>query len=89
MTKKNAVPPPISWLYLKCVGYIYLIAFLSYYTQYPALSSRSGIEPSEPLFKNAYPQLYLLVIQKGYCDADSFVELLNFLGIILSVGIAR
>lgn len=79
----------LSCRYMKYLGYIYLIAFLSYYAQYPALSSRSGIEPAEPAFKRAFPWLYLHIIRKGNCDVDSFVELLNVLGIILSVVIAR
>ena len=79
----------LSSRFLKCLGYIYLIAFLSYYAQYPALSSRSGIEPSELAFKRAFPWLYLHIVEQGYCDTDSFVELLNVLGVILSVVIAR
>ena len=74
-------------LYLKSIGYIFTIAFLSYYVQYPALSSVSGIEPSESIFKQSFPQLYY-IIEKGYCDADSFVELINIFGVILSIIIA-
>lgn len=76
-------------IYLKCMGYIFAIAFLSYYVQYPALSSRSGIEPSERIFKRAFPRLHSAVVDGGYCDADSFAELVNLLGVVLSVAIAR
>jgi len=76
-------------LYLKCMGYIFSIAILSYYAQYPALSSRSGIEPSERVFKQAFPKIFDHVVEKGYCDADSFVELVTVLGLILSTVIAR
>lgn len=79
----------LSRLYLKCLGYIFSIAFLSYYAQYPALSSRSGIEPSERVFGQAFPIVYQNVVGKGYSDADSFVELVNVLGVLLSVLIAR
>jgi hypothetical protein len=75
--------------FLKYIGCIYLIAFLSYYAQYPALSSLSGIQPAELAFKRAFPWLFWHIVEKGYCDTDSFVELLNVLGVILSVGIAR
>jgi hypothetical protein len=88
-TKHDVViPAPLSRRYLKYLGYIYLIAFLSYYAQYPALSSRLGIEPAEVAFRSAFPNLFFHIVEKGYCDADSFVELLNVLGIILSVVIA-
>ena len=78
----------LSNLYLKCLGGIFAIAFISYYVQYPALSSRSGIDPSENIFRQTYPSLYANIIEKGYCDADSFVELMNVLGVIISVVIA-
>ncbi|KAL7536270.1 hypothetical protein ACHAXR_007036, partial [Thalassiosira sp. AJA248-18] len=78
----------LSRLYLKFLGFIYTIAFLSYYVQYPALSSRSGIEPSEDIFREAFPRIYHNMVEKGYSDTDSFVELLNVLGLILSVAIA-
>ena len=82
-------PLSLSRLYLKCLGYIFSIAFLSYYAQYPALSSRSGIEPSERVFGQAFPIVYQNIVEKGYSDADSFVELVNVLGVLLSVLIAR
>jgi len=89
-TKPDVVAPSsLSQRYLNYLGYIYLIAFLSYYVQFPALSSRSGIEPAELAFKRAYPWLYVNIVESGYCDADSFVELLNVLGVILSIVIAR
>ena len=88
-TQPAVTPSSLSRRYLNYLGHIYLIAFLSYYVQYPALSSRSGIEPAEHAFQRAYPWLYLNIVESGYCDADSFVELLNVLGVILSVVIAR
>ena len=78
----------LSQLYLKSIGFIYIIAFLSYYVQYPALSSRSGIEPSERIFVHAFPRIHNLV-KLGYVDVDSFVELINVLGIVISTVIAR
>lgn len=79
---------PLSIIYLKSIGVIFTIAFLSYYVQYPALSSRSGIEPSEDIFRQAFPDIHHNIIEKGYTDADSFVELVNVLGIVISTLIA-
>ena len=80
----------LSNLYISSLGIIFTIAFISYYVQYPALSSKSaGIEPCEDIFRHAYPQLYLWTITKGYFDVDSFVELVNLLGIAVSSLIAR
>ncbi|KAL7549125.1 hypothetical protein ACHAWF_015627 [Thalassiosira exigua] len=75
-------------IYLKSLGYIFAIAFLSYYAQYPALSSRSGVEPSEGKFRNAFPRLYHHVVESSRCDADSFVELISVMGVVLSTAIA-
>ena len=41
--------------YTKGIGYIFLIAFLSYYVQYPALSSEIG--GIEPLFDTVYSSI--------------------------------
>ena len=79
----------LSKLYMQCLGCIFSIAYISYYVQYPALSSRSGIEPSERAFKQAFPLIYDFIVETGYSDADSFVELLTLLGLILSMVIAR
>ena len=82
--------PSLSNLYISSLGIIFTIAFISYYVQYPALSSKSaGIEPCEHAFRHAYPQLYLWAIKMGNFDVDSFVELVNLLGIVVSSLIAR
>jgi hypothetical protein len=80
--------PSLSNLYLSSLGTIFSIAFISYYIQYPALSSSSGIEPCEKVFRRAFPSLWEM-IAKGYFDVDSFVELVNLLGLVISVVIAR
>ena len=77
----------LSKAYTKSLGYIFLIAFLSYYVQYPALSSIGGIEPSNILFRRAFPSIYYPV-DKGYIDADGLVELINLVGVATSMVIA-
>eukprot|EP00984_Skeletonema_dohrnii_P036732 scaffold38041_cov167-Skeletonema_dohrnii-CCMP3373.AAC.1 len=77
----------LSKAYTKGLGYIFLIAFLSYYVQYPALSSIGGIEPSNILFRRAFPSIYYPV-DKGYIDADGLVELINLIGVATSMIIA-
>lgn len=78
----------LSKAYTKGLGYIFLVAFLSYYVQFPALSSSiGGIEPSNILFQRAFPSLYVLV-DKGYIDADGLVELINLVGVTASFVIA-
>ena len=79
----------LSTIYLKCLGYIFAIAFLSYYAQYPALSSQSGVEPSEHIFRHNFPFLYSHIVDRGIADADSFVELLGVFGVVLSTLVAR
>ncbi|KAL3801034.1 hypothetical protein HJC23_002327 [Cyclotella cryptica] len=80
---------PLSNLYLSSVGAIFTIAFISYYVQYPALSSQSaGIEPCERIFRQVFPRLYENAIVSGYFDVDSFVELMNLVGIVVSTVIA-
>eukprot|EP00584_Thalassiosira_punctigera_P023066 CAMPEP_0172556072 /NCGR_PEP_ID=MMETSP1067-20121228/63106_1 /TAXON_ID=265564 ORGANISM="Thalassiosira punctigera, Strain Tpunct2005C2" /NCGR_SAMPLE_ID=MMETSP1067 /ASSEMBLY_ACC=CAM_ASM_000444 /LENGTH=694 /DNA_ID=CAMNT_0013344759 /DNA_START=1 /DNA_END=2085 /DNA_ORIENTATION=+ len=88
MTKKETPSSYLSRLYLKCMGYIFSVAFISYYAQYPALSSRSGVEPSERAFKYTFPKLFDHVVEGGYSDPDSFAELLTVFGLVLSVFIA-
>lgn len=78
----------LSKAYTKGLGYIFLLAFLSYYVQYPALSSSiGGIEPSNIIFQRAFPSLYVTV-DKGHIDADGLVELINLFGVALSILIA-
>jgi hypothetical protein len=80
----------LSNLYLSSLGAIFTIAFVSYYVQYPALSSQSsGIEPCQRIFQQAFPRLYENAIVSGYFDVNSFVELMNLVGIVLSTVIAR
>ena len=77
----------LSKVYTKGLGYIFLTAFLSYYVQFPALSSMGGIEPSNDLFRRAFPSLYYPV-GKGYIDSDGLVELINLVGVVASIVIA-
>ncbi|KAL7489755.1 hypothetical protein ACHAW6_015425 [Cyclotella cf. meneghiniana] len=79
----------LSDLYLSSLGAIFTVAFISYYVQYPALSSQSsGIEPCQRTFRQTFPRLYENAIDSGYFDVDSFVELINLVGIVLSTIIA-
>ena len=85
---------PLINIYLSTLGAIFSIAFLSYYIQYPALSSSSGIEPCHRVFSRAYPELYEKAIlvddgESGYVDIDTFVELVSLIGIGISVVITR
>lgn len=84
MTSTNS---SLSYAYTKGIGYIFLIAFLSCYVQYPALSSASGIEPSDLVFRRAFPSLSYPV-EKGYIDADGLVEFINLVGVATSMIIA-
>ena len=77
----------VSKAYTRGLGYIFLTAFLSYYVQFPTLSSIGGIEPSNDIFQRAFPSLYYPV-DKGYIDADGLVELINLVGIVNSIIIA-
>lgn len=81
--------------YTKGLGYIFLVAFLSYYAQYPALSSsQGGIDPPGPTSDFVFRRVvggasaYALV-EKGYIDVDGLVELINLLGAAISMVIAR
>jgi hypothetical protein len=59
-------------LYLSFIGAIFLIANLSYYTQYPGLLSSFGIEPAAtPLFFHTE-------------DVDSWIDLICIVGVCLS-----
>ena len=82
----NLRKDPGRWtvLYLKSIGYLYLVAFLSYFVQYPGLSSRSGLVPSEQIFRRSYPQLYEAVVGRRGIDADIFVDTVTVAGVVLS-----
>ena len=78
----------LSQVYTKGLGYIFLIAFLSYHVQYPALSSTAGIEPSALIFQRTFPSLYHPVVSNQYIDVDGWVEVMTMTGIIASMIIA-
>jgi hypothetical protein len=44
--------------FLSGLGLIFLVAFVSYYVQFPGLVSSSGIEPAGRIFPRAFPALY-------------------------------
>jgi hypothetical protein len=75
--------------YLTSLSTIFTIAFISYYVQYPSLSSQSGIEPCTRVFRHVYPNLFETLIEKGCVDVDSFVELICLVGIVISTVVAR
>ncbi|KAL7512122.1 hypothetical protein ACHAXN_009100 [Cyclotella atomus] len=74
--------------YLTSLSTIFTIAFISYYVQYPSLSSQSGIEPCTRVFRHVYPNLFETLIEKGCVDVDSFVELICLVGIGISTVVA-
>ena len=45
-------------IFLSGLGLIFLVAFVSYYVQFPGLVSSSGIEPAGRIFPRAFPALY-------------------------------
>ena len=71
-------------IFLSCLGSIHLIAFWSYYTQFPGLLSASGIEPVERLMPDAAPFLYENLVQTELLDSDTLCELFAILGITIS-----
>lgn len=90
--------------YTKGIGYIFLIAFLSYYVQYPSLSSEIG--GIEPLFDTVFSRnsnnnggayyrsssiskVFNHVVEGGYIDVDGLVESINLFGVGISMLIAR
>ena len=87
--QKRTTMKSLPIIYLTSLGIIFTISFISYYVQYPALSSKSGIEPCERVFQGAYPKLYTMTIEKGYFDVDTFVDFVCLLGIMVSITIAR
>jgi hypothetical protein len=65
--------------FLSCLGLIHLIAFWSYYAQFPGLLSSSGIEPVHRLLRYAAPTLH----RQGWTDDDSLCELVAILGMLV------
>mmetsp|Transcript_8806 Transcript_8806/g.16625 ORF Transcript_8806/g.16625 Transcript_8806/m.16625 type:complete len:735 (+) Transcript_8806:123-2327(+) len=59
-----------SRLILSGLGLIFLIAFVSYYIQFPGLVSSAGIEPAGRIFPRVFPLLY-----KKLVDSESKEEL--------------
>lgn len=74
--------------YLSSVGLIFLIAHLSYHVQYPGLLSTVGIEPAATrVLPRVFPRLFQYTKDMNI-DADSFIEILCLVGIILSAVVA-
>jgi uncharacterized membrane protein YphA (DoxX/SURF4 family) len=80
----------IQSLFLSCLGIIHVIAFWSYYVQFPGLLSSSGIEPVRRLLPHAAPWIYTNWISSadnygagGVIDEDSLCELCAVLGMIV------
>jgi len=78
----------LQFLYLQVLGVIQLIAFWSYYVQYPGLLSSSGIEPVQRIFARVAPFVYHRFIRTGFIDEDSLCELLALTGMLVSTVIA-
>ena len=71
-------------MYLSSLGVIQLIAFWSYYIQFPGLLSSSGIEPVERLMPYAAPYLYQHLVLTEVMDCDTLCELFAVFGILIS-----
>mmetsp|Transcript_25853 Transcript_25853/g.39114 ORF Transcript_25853/g.39114 Transcript_25853/m.39114 type:complete len:701 (-) Transcript_25853:5123-7225(-) len=74
--------------FLSSLGFIHLIAFWSYYVQFPALLSFSGIEPVSRIMPYVAPTMKNLLIERGFIDEDSLCELFAVLGMFLGAIIA-
>ena len=70
----------LRYLFLSCLGLIHLIAFWSYYVQFPGLLSSSGLEPVHRLLRYAAPTLH----RQGWTDDDTLCELAAILGMFLA-----
>lgn len=76
-------------LFLSSLGIIHLIAFWSYYVQFPGLLSSSGIEPVRRLMPFAAPWIHKeLISGTEIIDEDSLCELCAVLGMVLGSIIA-
>lgn len=69
-------------VFLRALGFIFLLANVSYYVQYPGLLSASGVAPVDHLLPKLFPSIHRLLLQE--LDEDSFVELLVLIGIFFS-----
>lgn len=78
--KTNCATVSLRSLFLSCLGLIHLIAFWSYYTQFPGLLSSSGIEPVHRLLRYAAPTLH----RQGWTDDDSLCELVAISGMFVA-----
>lgn len=74
--------------FLSVLGVIQLIAFWSYFVQFPGLLSSSGIEPVQRVFPHAAPWLYQRYIASGFIDEDSLCELLALMGMFFAAILA-
>jgi hypothetical protein len=71
-------------LYLFFLATVFLIAFASYYVQFPGLLSNAGLEPVQRVLPNYFPLVHKLLILADWIDADSLCELVAISGIFLS-----
>ncbi|KAG7354023.1 lipase maturation factor [Nitzschia inconspicua] len=93
MTKFTASPtaaPPFHHraFFLQSLGAIHVIAFWSYYVQFPGLLSSSGIEPVQRSFPYTVPWLYQRLIASGTIDEDALCELFALTGMGIGALIA-
>ena len=70
-------------LFLSSLGLTHLIAFWSYYVQFPGLLSSSGIEPVYRLMPFAARDLHKQWIQPGFIDEDSLCEIFALVGMLV------
>jgi hypothetical protein len=82
-------------LFLRVVGLVYLVAFCSYYIQFPGLFGCDGLEPIVGFLNRvqlAYPQNYTLVLPTALwvstvlpVHLDVLVEVFTLVGIVFSI----
>ena len=71
-------------LFLSCMGFIYLCAYVSFYLQFPRLNSADGLLPAKQHWKQFTKQSALLAGFSTVNDPDIVLELLSLAGIVCS-----
>lgn len=80
----------VSWLFLRILGLIYLLAFFSFWQQIAGLIGSRGIVPVASylpaLYERLGPQAYLLVPSLFWLNtSDAFLHIVSILGLLFSL----
>ena len=90
--RKKKIFCPSQNLYLSCLASTFVIAFLSYYVQFPGLNSSSGLEPGGRVFPHLFPWLHHFIfgnvagvpLDKWWVEVDVLCESTVVVGLLLS-----